>query len=816
MDNAASQVKNRDGFDGNISEEDAKDLAEFNHSNLVSSLSIALAELLICIEWQNEKKVPEMRETAVYNSLLRLEKAAHYTSSWELYGQDDDGPLFDLTPLEVTMIEDEMSKYIVELLSANIEETLFFPLDDFYSSCTIVKWRILEKIATIKLLPSKAVYKEQLKKHLQERLKNEVSAWLNKEIEKLKLSGSHTVRKDVEVLTKILKDLQNHITMAMDVTLTEVLFKEAECSYLDILSETLDNILFPITERIMQMMDSYQVRHKDFHVNMRDSCALSHSLYLQLKKLSSLLTTQSGTELNLRLTDYNRVFIKFFMNLLQVIKLECHFRVKRAVQAEMKDNVHSEEKILSSSVIVLNCICTVIDEWKHLEIEDEEHRIAFLVKITDIICDGVKIFAESLDCRLQTMSTPTKDLESLKKVCVLANSIEHVHQYLQELPQQMQWSEILEGIGSDLSDSTLQDQVLRILKLIHDSMNRHVMEIMARILSTIAACVQNYTEKQLVSWLQSQMPNQAFEKFFAHLNDILESMDETLKETLFPQMLSCLWSFLIPSIEKSFFEGLPPEYAKTVKENVLGLQDYFRHINMQEVQDHKPHLQKLTDLLDLNSKTTEELLLDYYVQIAETVVSPVEYLGHIAFQAGYKTSGNYSVDLYINVQKGQRLPARKLEMSQLTVKIELCPSTLFPTYYPLKTFPVTEDLDNPVFNDSFKFSKLPADVLNVKGAAVQVLVFNQDYSYSAEAILLLNQVQNMSGIVSLEFLPVYLMPLRKFDMSHISYQVLENRSRWDKNAKVFINKRAKLSKSQKKFLPCIPGKNIMCSFSRND
>lgn len=71
----------------------------------------------------------------------------------------------------------------------------------------------------------------------------------------------------------------------------------------------------------------------------------------------------------------------------------------------------------------------------------------------------------------------------------------------------------------------------------------------------------------------------------------------------------------------------------------------------------------------------------------------------------------------------------------------------------------------------FFSSKLPTDTLNVKGAAIQVLVLNQDYSFSAESILLLNQVQNMSGIASLEFLPVYLMPLRKFDMSHISYQV---------------------------------------------
>lgn len=42
---------------------------------------------------------------------------------------------------------------------------------------------------------------------------------------------------------------------------------------------------------------------------------------------------------------------------------------------------------------------------------------------------------------------------------------------------------------------------------------------------------------------------------------------------------------------------------------------------MKETDTHKALLQNLVDLLDLNSKTTEELQLEYYVQIADTIVS---------------------------------------------------------------------------------------------------------------------------------------------------------------------------------------------------
>lgn len=74
----------------------------------------------------------------------------------------------------------------------------------------------------------------------------EVRLWLKKEVEKLKLSHYHMVHKDAEILTKILKDLRHHISMVMDVTLTETLFQETECNYLDIFSETVDNIVSKI------------------------------------------------------------------------------------------------------------------------------------------------------------------------------------------------------------------------------------------------------------------------------------------------------------------------------------------------------------------------------------------------------------------------------------------------------------------------------------------------------------------------------------------------------------------------------------------
>ncbi|XP_054710628.1 uncharacterized protein LOC129220266 [Uloborus diversus] len=804
----------KNAFDGSLPEDVAKDLVQFCEKNHMSPFSQALAELLMYLEWHNEKKTPEIEESAVYNALLRLEKAiVSNTSSWELYGQGYDGPDITLTHFEMNMIEQNFSLYIMDLLNENSQEVLFFPLSGLDNSDVLVKWRIFEKIAGIKISPAETIYKQKLKECIRNRIKVEVSMWFEKEFQKLKLAGKCTILKDIDSFTKSVADLTSHVAMAIDVIASEgVLFEEAGCRYFDILSETIDEKLYPLCQLIMEFMDAYQTSHKSFHVNIRDSCALSHALYLQLKKLVHLLTS---SEKRLSLQSYNSLFSEVFMHLLQVLKSECHHRIKRAVECELKDTIHSEEKIYSSSVIVLNCFCTIIDEWKHMEIDDEELQIAFLVKLTDIVCDGAKICAEALENR-QQKNLQMKDLDYTKKACIIANSIEHIRQYLIDLPELMQWSVSTNVLKGDITNASLKEQVLRILNLIHQSMNTHLQNIAFKLLNLAVTSIQMQLEKPLYSWLQSQNPHQSFDKFMNFLNCNLELLNDFLKPELFADFSSYLWTSIITSIQSGFQEGFPPEYAKAIKVNTETLKDFFSYINMTQSNLHEPLLEQLMDLVEINSKSTVELQLEYYSQIAATVISPVEYLGHIAFQAGYKTIAPDIVDLYINVQKGQRLPARKLEMSELYVKVDLCPSAFFPNQVPFKTPPVTEDLDNPVFNGFFQFSKLPASVLSVKGAVIQVLVLNQDHSYSAEAVLLLNQVQNMSGLSSLEFLPVYLMPLKKFDMSHTCYQVIESRSRWDKTAKTFINKRAKPSKGQKMLLPCISRRRIMCNSSNYD
>lgn len=103
------------------------------------------------------------------------------------------------------------------------------------------------------------------------------------------------------------------------------------------------------------------------------------------------------------------------------------------------------------------------------------------------------------------------------QICILVNSVEHVLLYLQELPQQMQWTEILNESYDVSTDSDLKDQVLRILKLIQESMNVHISEIITRILKSIVYGIHNIVEKVFHAWLQPQATYQVSFSFFFSL-----------------------------------------------------------------------------------------------------------------------------------------------------------------------------------------------------------------------------------------------------------------------------------------------------------
>lgn len=96
------------------------------------------------------------------------------------------------------------------------------------------------------------------------------------------------------------------------------------------------------------------------------------------------------------------------------------------------------------------------------------------------------------------------------QICVLANSVDHVRRYLGDLPHQMLWQESLSRDGREATpgDVGISEQVLRILNLVHLSMDSQLRGIVTGMLKMAVESLQTQCEKLLSAWIQSVNPNQ--------------------------------------------------------------------------------------------------------------------------------------------------------------------------------------------------------------------------------------------------------------------------------------------------------------------
>ncbi|XP_013788669.1 uncharacterized protein LOC106472561 [Limulus polyphemus] len=121
---------------------------------------------------------------------------------------------------------------------------------------------------------------------------------------------------------------------------------------------------------------------------------------------------------------------------------------------------------------------------------------------------------------------------------------------------------------------------------------------------------------------------------------------------------------------------------------------------------------------------------------------------------------------------------------------------MFPGFQPQRTHVRYQTVD-PVYNETFEFPNIPRVALSMKGAVLHLMVVDRDTitsnDFAGEVFLNLSDVRDMSKLLSIDFLPVHMLALKRFVNTQYSYQVLQQRTTWDKSAKSFVQMREKLS-----------------------
>ncbi|GAB1599250.1 hypothetical protein Ahia01_000202200 [Argonauta hians] len=198
-------------------------------------------------------------------------------------------------------------------------------------------------------------------------------------------------------------------------------------------------------------------------------------------------------------------------------------------------------------------------------------------------------------------------------------------------------------------------------------------------------------------------------------------------------------------------------------------------------------------------------MLDFYSfsGIVSFQKTPEEDYGQVALKAGYIMETHGYVTIYVKVINAKDLPGLdSTGLSDPYIIIALQPQVLFEKLRPQKTKIITKTL-NPVFNSSFQFHRVPAELLKKQGVAVQILVYDYDKlkwdDFVGEAMIPLESIFQLNGnALAFERTPGIIVPLKRPSMTEGPLKVLQERSQKDAFAKDFLSERLYLINNQRK------------------
>ncbi|XP_076363815.1 BAI1-associated protein 3-like isoform X2 [Tachypleus tridentatus] len=815
---SAQTKQDSEFYDGVLPKESQIALQIFSVQNQVVHTTQDLLNLLVFMERNAEKRSPPVADDVILQCFTTLSR--NINTSWELVscsgGSSTNMCLF--TDFELALFDRITASFIRYYLCENKD------LDSYFFALTPTRVRFLqEKLSLLDQIPSLGAstwtpsYKLRLNEHLEFRVQLDVDVWISEHLLNTENTDKDAILHEMAHFTNVITELASHCSV--DNVLYQLPFESWGFNYNETVALAVDTKLYPFCSRAMEKMQHYQTRYKRFHVNIRDSCSVSIAFYSALRMLISTLehslksrkisqcSTVSSRSLQLplrelKLLEYRNWFGECFLNLLYVYKCECYQRVNRAVDFDPKmTEVAPGVDFSTSAVYVLNCFERTLSEWRELNIENNEIQTAFLIKLTDVICDGSKLYAEKMEEQAKYTCSNQNVLPFIvpRQFCLCLNNLDHVWEYMQNLPRRMKWEEATDMVATSSGISVMKTHTMNILHKLYQSADQQVSGIRERVLEILLEMIGKHISACLGGWLKPQQQCKDADKLLAYLDKNLRILHHHLKPNMFTLILNKVWVSILREVIDGFRNGMKPEYAQMIYQHLQVVREYFLSLGLHDCNLNNLLIEELMRTLRYHSMSTIDLQLEYYNELASQMKTPggLGYIGHLAFRAGYKSSAENHIDLIVKVLNAQSLPG--LDRSGLSdpfVIVGLRPCAMFPGFQPQRTHVRYQTVD-PVYNETFEFPNIPAVVLTMKGAVLHLMVVDRDTitsnDFAGEVFLNFSDVRDLSKFLSIDFLPVHMLALKRFVNTQYSYQVLQQRASWDKIAKSFVQMREKLS-----------------------
>ncbi|XP_036360291.1 protein unc-13 homolog D isoform X2 [Octopus sinensis] len=776
-------------------------------SHQISKLSQAIIQLTVLLDLTDKKTSVTVTDIALKKAIESVQMT--WVTMKPPVGQitEEVANKMPLTDTEISMFRKAATEYIKSMMWNVRNDCVFFPLEDNSFKDLKCKLGVLASVLKLDLWEEKFFIKEELSRLILRKIKTDTSKWaeINLKLIESKIEKDNVVPES-ENLCELLNKVIGHCTPVGTIT---CFLKTFGIDYYSHVSLTIDSHISKKAKQLMLEMDKYQKKYYRISANITTSSKVSLRLYITLRKLCNIMkgNFSQREQFLLVIANYQTWFLESLIHWLMTFKVECQSRMSRALEMD-KDIVLVTYmlKFSNSSVDVLSCFASIAQEWREIDYNNADVAMMAITKITDLICDSVKFYAEKIHTILRNNRYYDEQVHHFDvndQLCITLNNIQHVSSYLDCLKHDLEWEKTAAAM-SELHDSEeIGEKCLNTLNRLIDNCKEEiamksellVQEVVGRMSRDIRRKMDLLTRKD---WKKSS----SSDPLKQYLQRNMATLQQCLHESVYSLMVQELWQTSIKIMEQQMMVGQLPDYYQILYRHLRTLRIFFLS-HREQLNVHCDVSRHIEERLTLNSETTQELMLQYLSKLCQDLKTPEEDYGQVALKAGYISETHGYVTIYVKVINAKDLPGLDTTgFSDPYVVITLQPRMLFQNLRSQKTKIITRTL-NPVFNSSFQFHNVLSELLKKQGAAVQILVYDYDKlkrdDFVGEAVIPLSSIPQLNGnALAFERTPGIILPLKRPSMTEGPLKVLQERSQKDSDAKEFLNERQNLFNNQRK------------------
>ncbi|XP_022103874.1 protein unc-13 homolog D-like isoform X2 [Acanthaster planci] len=725
-----------------------------------------------------------------------------------------ENPKFLSYELEVT--ETSISTYIDHCMSPVGDCPALFPpsdvhvLDILKSKCRLNNIFSLLQMKVWK--DRNSIPHQRVRKLMEEVIELDTRRWLSNKLEELPQPEGSLKPADLLKLLDRLGDVIGDIMALLRPTKEyQNFFTKFTVDYNKAVAREMDRIVSASLKEVLSSLNQYQVRYQKFPENIAESSKASLKLYMTVKKMFSVLKSNNHTCEGLEMANYHTWFQEGLIFWLVTFKYETFDRVRRALEMDKDVQlVHSVVKYSNSAVDVQSCFAKVTEEWHKIGFEGVDSRCMAVTKITDLICEGAKLYAASIHKKLEQNGfyrSISGQFDIKDKLCITLNNIEHVRAYLDNLPVLLDWEQTVNGLATHHQNLTAGKLTLSTLQRMTTKASRDTVGMSGLLERKIADKMCQEVLKVLGKVVnpkgEAATKEEHLDEFFTYIDQNLETLYKQLMPQIFPRIVEEVWNALLRGIVSLMHIGRQPQYYQELRESLDALESYFQRpgLALDPAKIQGPQYKFLLGQLDLNALSTHDLMLCYYKDLATDMATPGEYFGHLGVRIACKEEAGGKKTIIVKVCNAVDLPGMdRRGTSDPFVVVEVLPETAFDKPLVQQTRHVLHNL-NPVFDETFQIPSVPMDLIEA-GGVMSLTVMDYDVLWSndfiGEAFIPLQQARPITTNQSVDQCPVIMMPVKRpHACSSGAFDILKNRCKWDKNARMFYARRQKAIENQK-------------------